>query len=397
MKRKKHLVIIPDGLADYPLADYGNKTIMEIASTPYLDRLAAQGLMGTVQTIPDDFPPGSDVANMNIMGYDPRHYYTGRASIEALSLGIRMQPNQLAFRMNLVDIENGIMKDYSGHHISTEDAGAYIELLQKKLQNERYSFYKGTSYRHIFLLTTDEEKAGTEGIDTTPPHDISGKETVSCLPKGKYARELNEVIEKSGTLFAEHRQELPGNITHGWVWGEGVTPKFTSFCQNTGLKGGIVTAVDLLKGIAVGADMEILDVPGITGFIDTNYKGKIEKALQALNGSLDYVYLHVEAPDESGHVGNVQYKIQSLEDIDRHIFKKVVEELEDNKDFNVLIMPDHFTPVALRTHTRDPVPFLMLKNFNKMKSTNKRFTELNAQKSNMYFETCSKLLQEFYS
>lgn len=398
MQKKKYLVIVPDGLADYPIPEYDNKTIMEMARTPNLDRLFSLGRTGLVQTIPDNFAPGSDIANMNVMGYDPCIYYSGRASIEALSLGIQMRPNQLAFRMNLVQVEDGLMKDYSADHMTTDQARPYIDILQKKLQNERFSFHLGTSYRHIFLMTTDEDHAVLEGIITTPPHDISGRPVASFIPQGKHSEKLNEVMNSTARIFSEYRRDLPGKATQGWLWGEGVTPQFTSFYEKNGLKGGIVTAVDLLKGIAVAADMKILPVEGITGFIDTNYQGKIDAAIEALNNGLDYVYVHIEAPDESGHLGNVQYKKQSLEDIDKYVFNTLLQNIEKDPSYNVLILPDHYTPIQTRTHATDPVPFLMIKPQEKPREElTGRFTEARAQSSGLYFETCTELLQEFYS
>ena len=393
--QRKYLIVVPDGCGDYPIEELDGKTILEASNTPNLDKLSQMGIVGQVKTVPDNMSPGSDIANMSILGYDPKRYYTGRAPLEALSLGINLKENELAFRLNLVIIENNIMKDYSGNHIKTEDADKYIKLLNKSLSDDKNEFFTGTSYRHIYILKGVENAIETvKEIKTTPPHDITNKEIFPYLPNGKYEDHLRNIIFKSNEIFEYYRKELPNRITHGWIWGQGTKPLFEDFYKKTGLKGGIITAVDLLKGIAKATNMKYLSVEGATGFIDTNYIGKIEAALTALE-TLDLVYVHIEAPDESGHMGSIKYKMKSMEDIDKYIFSKILELLKSGEKLNVLILPDHYTPIKLKTHTNDPVPFLLIK--GNLKSTNLLFSEKNANISPYKFNSGPELFDFFIS
>lgn len=394
--KKKYLIVVPDGVGDYPLEDHGNQTILELADTPNLDWFAGRGIVGECQTVPEGMAPGSDVANMSILGFDPLKCYSGRAPLEALSLDVNLKEDELAFRMNLVIVEDGKMKDYSGHHITTEEAKPYIELLQKHLQDDDNKFYLGTSYRHIYTISKVKALEIVNQIKTTPPHDISGKEVAPNLPEGILADHFRMIMKKTAEIFEKYRDQLPGKVTQGWLWGQGTKPQFEDFMEMTGQRGAIISAVDLLKGISVAGNMKFLPVEGITGFIDTNYKGKITTAIEALKKDVDLVYVHIEAPDESGHVGNFDYKKQSIEDIDRIVIAAVRKAVEEGIEVNLLVMPDHYTPLALMTHTSDPVPFLISRQDGKLRN-DLTFTETCGKKSDYKFSSGPELLQFFIS
>jgi len=354
----KLMVILGDGMADLPLEELQGKTPLKVAKKPNMDRLARLGRSGLALTVPDGFPPGSDVANLSVVGYDPRRYYTGRAPLEAASMGVHLDEGDIAFRCNLVTIEDGIMRDYSAGHISTQEARELIEALKPLMPKER--LYAGVSYRHLLVL-----QKGARAV-CTPPHDISDQPVAGHLPQGEGAEVLLELMESAKSVLASHPVNLkrirenkrPANAI--WLWGQGPGPSMPSFLSLYGLTGAMISAVDLLRGIAVYAGLEVIEVPGATGTIDTNYSGKVKGALEALSRH-DFAYLHVEAPDEASHEGDLEGKIRAIELLDQMVVGPVIEGLEKSgEDWRILLLPDHATPISIKTHSRDPVPFVIM-------------------------------------
>ncbi len=357
----KFVILLGDGMADHPIESLGGKTPLEVADTPNMDRVAREGRGGLASNVPEGMPPGSDVANLSAMGYDPRLYYTGRAPLEAASMGVDLGPEDVAFRCNLVnvDLERGLMVDYSAGHITTAETNEIISSLQDVCSKGK--LYPGVSYRNLLVL---EDKA--ERADCTPPHDIMDQPIADYLPKGEGSEILREMMEASVPILAEHpinqrriaEGKRPANMI--WLWGQGKAPKLPTLQETRGLSGAMISAVDLLKGIGVYAGLEVIDIPGATGVLDTNYEGKVEAALGPLE-RLDFVYLHVEAPDEMGHDGSLEKKIEAIRRFDARIVGPVLEGLEKSgHEWRVLVLPDHPTPVAMRTHTSEPVPFAMM-------------------------------------
>lgn len=359
----KYVILIGDGMADRPDRELGGLTPLQKANTPNMDRLAAGGIIGSVRTIPNGFHPGSDVANLSILGYDPRKYYTGRAPLEAASIGVTLGDNDIAYRCNLVTLrfnDNIIMDDYSSGHISTEDARELLSSIKAELENEEISFHPGVSYRHLMVW-----KNGIEDIQCTPPHDILGKEISAYLPKGNGDALLNELMRRSIKILGAHPLNKK-RVTEGkkpassiWFWGQGKRPAIPTFQEKYRLTGSLVSAVDLAKGLGIYAGFKILDVPGITGWLDTNYLGKAQYSLSALK-EVDLAYIHVEAPDEAGHSGNYKDKIRAIEDFDSLVVGTIIKGMEkEYKEYRILLMPDHATPFRVRTHTDEPVPFVI--------------------------------------
>ena len=359
----KYIILVPDGMADYPVEVLDKKTPLEIARTPNMDFLAQRGFTGLVQTIPDRMPPGSDIGNLAIMGYDPRENYSGRAPLEAANLGIILEEGEIAFRCNLVTVENETMADYSAGHISTKEAAVLIKSLNQKLKLPHIKFYPGKSYRHLMVIKSPRASELLK-ISCTPPHNIAGQKITSYLLQGEAAQELLELMEKSKTIFANHpinqvRIDLKENpATLIWLWGQGNRPQLPLFTEKFGLTGGIISAVDLVNGIGRLAGLEVINVPKITGYYDTNYLGKAQYALKALKKK-DFVFIHVEAPDEAGHNGDVKMKIVSIERIDKEILGTILKEYSEKDDFRLLVLPDHATPVEKKCHVSDPVGFVM--------------------------------------
>jgi 2,3-bisphosphoglycerate-independent phosphoglycerate mutase len=355
----KYVVIIGDGMADFPLPELDGKTPLMVARKPYMDMMARGGSCGKVITVPDGFHPGSDVACMSIFGYDPARYYTGRAPIEAAGMGIRMDKDDVAFRCNLVYLEDlqgkTRMGDYSGGHITTEEARVLIEDLSRKMGGAQFSFYPGVSYRHIMIW-----HGGAWEMDSTPPHDITGKEASGYLPSGDGAAVAISLMQESQRILTAHplnerrveMGKLPANSI--WLWGQGRRTQLTSFQEKYNVKGACVAAVDLIKGISSLSGFDTPFVEGATGYLDTNYRGKAEKALQLL-ADHDIVYVHVEAPDEASHNGDVSEKIKAIENIDREIVRTIFENAGGMVRF--LIVTDHATPISMKTHHACPVPF----------------------------------------
>jgi 2,3-bisphosphoglycerate-independent phosphoglycerate mutase len=359
----KYMVLLGDGMSDQPLAQLGGKTPLQAAATPNMDYLARRGRLGLARTVPPGLPPGSDVANLSVFGYNPQTCYTGRSPLEAASMGIALDPDDVAFRVNLVNLEPRgsrlVMRDYSAGHISTEEGRELIAALQQELGNDEFRFYPGVGYRHLLVW-----REGKVDLITTPPHDITGKEILDALPQGEGAKALIYLMNASQMLLANHpqykkrlaEQKVPANSI--WLWGQGKSPTITPYRQKFGLSGAVISAVDLVRGIGVCAGLEIIRVPGATGYIDTNYQGKAEAALAALERH-DYVYLHVEAPDEAAHSGNLEHKLKAIEDFDALVVGPVLAGIRKFGEFRLLCTPDHPTPVARMTHTADPVPFIL--------------------------------------
>lgn len=390
----KYLVLIPDGSADDPRAELGGRTPLQAAATPNFDRLARAGTVGLVKTIPDGFAPGSDVANLCVLGYDPHAYYSGRAPLEAASLGIDLDKDDVAFRCNLVYIEESFMSDFSAGHIDTESACRLISYLQEKLGTGDASFFPGLSYRHIMVSKGKALKALC-----TPPHDITGKPIEPFLPKGQGGSWLRDLMETSARLLADHpvnqkrilESKSPANMI--WLWGQGTAPKMPSFHERFGLRGSVISAVDLVKGLGKYAGLEVIEVPGATGWLDTDYAAKARYALKQLE-SKDFVYVHVEAPDEASHSGDSAAKVEAIERFDSLLLGTLLEGLKDFPEHRVLILPDHATPLATKTHNAEPVPFL-LHDSSSRGEKDQSFDEVSASKSNLKFDRGWELMEWF--
>lgn len=354
----KFLILIPDGMTDEPIPSLGGKTPLEAARTPNMDRLAREGLTGWVKTVPDGMKPSSDVACMSIIGYDPQRYHTGRAPLEAASLGIRLTPQQVAFRCNLVTVADGKLTDYSAGHITSEEAQQLIGTLERALGGAAGRFHAGVSYRHLWLTQ------GHLNAKCTPPHDIQGQPIEGFFPTGDGSDALARLMRDSVSVLKDHpvnrarvaKGEAPASMI--WLWGQGTAPQLPSFKERCGLSAGIITAVDLLRGIGRLTGLEIIEVPGATGYFDTNYQGKAEYALEALKRH-DLVFLHVEATDEAGHVGNVEEKITAIEAVDRIVLGTLLPGLARLPRWRLLMLPDHMTSCAKKTHVAGPVPFVI--------------------------------------
>ncbi len=359
MPDTKYIVILCDGMADDPLESLDGKTPLEAARTPHMDAIAESGTVGLVDLIPDSLPPGSDVGNLAVLGYDPEQYLTGRAPLEAAAMNVEIPSDQTAFRCNLVTLENRLMKDYSAGHISSEEAAELIAAVQEALGSEA-ALYPGVQYRHLLLASDKLDPA-----ETTPPHDIMGDPFRKHYPSGAGSETLRGWIERSWEILQEHpinkervdSGKEPANSI--WLWGQGKAPAMPTYPEKYGLNGAAVSAVDLVRGIARYAGLEVLKVPGITGFLDTNYAGKAEYALASLDGddSVDFVYIHVEAPDEAAHMGSAEAKIEAIEAIDREIASRVMEYARARGNVRAAALPDHVTAVSTRKHARGAVPF----------------------------------------
>ena len=398
-KRTKYIILLGDGMGDYPISELNNQTVLEYARTPNMDFIAQHGLLGLVQTIPESFPPGSDVANLSIFGYDPRQYYTGRAPLEAANIGVNLTSSDVAFRCNLVTITKGKMEDFSAGHISTEEARPLIDDLNARLGSAEFQFFTGTSYRHLLVW-----KNGHEQIHCTPPHDISDQNVDNYLPQGEMADQLLKLMNLSQEILKNHpvnkRRAGEGKkvANSTWFWGQGRAPKMPSFRRKYGESGAIISAVDLLKGIGRCLGLEIIKVPGVTGYLDTNYAGKAEYALSVLQEK-DMVYVHVEAPDEASHNGDINAKIKAIEDFDRLIVGAILDRITQFISFRIMILPDHFTPISIRTHTSDPVPFAIFpangkRRTDKINKPKKRFSEKDARGETVILE--GHQLMEFF-
>lgn len=394
----KYIVVLGDGMADEPIPELGNKTPLDAAATPVMDALAGAGIIGTVQNVPAGMAPGSDVANLSVLGYDPAANYSGRSPLEALSVGVQMDEDDVIFRSNIVTLTESepyaqkTILDHSSGEISTEDADVLMDAIRAKFNSDTFRFYTGTSYRHILVWK------GGRVCQLEPPHDHLGKVIGPYLPQEVALRRM---MEESFDILSNHPLNL-ARAAQGkhkanslWFWGAGTKPRVQNFYEKTGLKGAMISAVDLLKGIAVGAGMEVCQVPGATGSIDTNYEGKAQAAIDALlRDGCDYVYIHVEAPDEMGHQGRTQDKVKSIEYLDSRLIARVKQAMEEaNEDFRILVLPDHPTPIRIRTHTADPVPYLLYDSTRQLKKR-ERFTEEAARNANNFEPNGYRLLEK---
>mgnify|MGYP005835425545 CR=1 FL=1 len=386
-------------MADRPLPELGGRTPVEFAATPWMDLMAREGLLGTVRTIPPGFPPGSDIANLVILGYDPAVHYTGRGPLEAASMRVSLGPNDVAFRCNLVHItldeESPRMKDFTAGHINTAQARMIISALNESLADEEMRLHPGVSYRHLLVW-----KNGVSDLETTPPHDITEREIRPHLPKGERAEVLLDLMKRSQRLLRSpgflpiipHGNPNPPNSI--WPWGQGKAPRMEPITRRWGIRGAIITAVDLLKGLGIYAGLEMVEVPGATGYYDTDYEAKGRCALEALQGGFDFVLVHVEAPDEAGHQGDLAEKIRAIESFDEHVVGVILDGIRRWGDWSVLILPDHATPISVKTHTEEPVPFALLSSRGNPRG-GMRFNEEDARRSGIFVEDGSNLLDRF--
>jgi len=359
----KYIVLVPDGMSDLPIAELNDRTCMEAAHAPNMNMIARKGIVGTVRNVPRGMTPASDVANLSILGYDPRKYYCGRGPLEAANLRVDLGDTDVAFRINTVTVSDDRMVDYSAGHITSKEAAVLIRLLDKELGGDKYSFYPGVSYRHLMVVRckSREDAEKLAKVRCFPPHDILDRSIRRHLPKSP---ELMRLMERSKEIFRDQdinrvRIDLGQNpVTMVWAWGQGMKPDIPRFQDAFGITGGIISAVDLLKGVGRILGLEVANVPGATGYYDTDYEGKARAALDILERN-DLVFVHVEAPDEAGHNGDVREKIRAIENFDRKITGTIMQVLADKENYRVVILPDHPTPVKKRTHTSDPVPFAM--------------------------------------
>lgn len=395
----KYIVVLGDGMADEPIPALGGRTPLDAAVTPVLDELAGKGTLGTVQNVPAGMAPGSDVANLSVLGYDPAANYSGRSPLEALSVGVQMEDDDVIFRSNIVTLTESepyaqkTILDHSSGEISTADADILMDAIRAEFNNDTFRFYTGTSYRHILVWKHGRVSA------LEPPHDHLGKVIGDYLPQEKVLRDM---MERSFDILNNH----PLNLARAaagkhkanslWFWGAGTKPKVQNFKEKTGLTGAMISAVDLLKGIAVGAGMKVYNVPGATGSIDTNWEGKAQAAIDALlKDGCDYAYIHVEAPDEMGHQGRVEDKVKSIEYLDSRLIARVKQAMEAaGEDYRMLILPDHPTPLRIRTHTSNPVPYLLYDSTHEQKKR-ERFTEESARNADNFEPNGYKLLERF--
>lgn len=399
----KYVIVLGDGMADYPIEEIGNQTVIEHANTPTLDALAAESEIGMVQTVPEGMSPGSDTANLSVIGYAPDKYYSGRSPLEALSIGVDMKPTDISFRCNIVTVsedeekyEDKTIIDHSSSEISTEDAAVLLKAVSDVLEKEYagYKFYVGTSYRHLTIWENGSV------LPLTPPHDILGKGIGEYLPEDTV---LYEMMKKSYDILVNHpinverkKQGLnPANSI--WFWGAGTRPALSDFKQKNGKSGVMISAVDLLKGIAVGAGMKVVEVEGANGGLHTNYEGKALAAVKALcDDGYDFAYIHVEAPDEMGHQGSLEKKIQAVENLDEKVIRVVKEQLEAKGEaFRLLVLPDHPTPICIRTHVGEPVPYLLYDSEEKVASE-WLYNEKDAKKSGKYIENGHELIDHLF-
>lgn len=400
----KYLVVLADGMADYPVPELNGRTPLQVSKKPNMDFLAQHGKVGLVRTVPPGMPPGSDVANLAVMGYNPRQYYTGRSPLEAISIGVDLALTDVAFRCNLVTLSDAptiaekVMIDYSAGEIPTEESKIIINDLAKEFNSDEINFYPGVSYRHLMVW-----RNGPSGCRLTPPHDISDRQIGTFLPQGECSAKLLNLMEKSWPILSNHPVNLkrkekgqrPANSI--WFWGEGTKPNITGFTEKYGLKGSVVSAVDLTKGLGISAGLRVINVPGATGNIHTNFHGKAQAVLDAFAEGDDFVYLHIEAPDEAGHQGDLKTKIQAIERIDAEVLGLILNELPKiSKDYRILLLPDHPTPITLKTHVADPVPFVIYQSTdNNPRQTPAIFDEEAATTTGIFLEEGHRLMDRF--
>lgn len=400
----KYIVVLGDGMADYEIEEFGGKTVLDVAEKPNIDYMSHSGELGLVKTVPDGLKPGSDVANLSVMGYDTTKCYTGRSPLEAASIGVKLRDDDITFRTNLVtlsDEENyadKTMVDYSAGEISTAEAAELIAAVEEELHTDLIHFYSGVSYRHLLVW-----QGGSTNVELTPPHDISDRKVTDYLPKGENAEKLLEMMIKSEQILKNHpvnqkriaEGKHPANSI--WVWGEGSKPVLERFEDKFGKKGAVISAVDLLKGIANCAEMKSIDVPGACGTYETNFDGKAQAALDTLLEGEDFVYIHMEAPDECGHQGDAPHKKLSVELIDKKVVGFLRDELKARGiDYRMLIMPDHPTPIKLKTHVSDPVPYVIFDS-TAPEGSGLDYNEKNAKKTGVYIADGTELMKKLFA
>jgi len=394
----KYIVLVGDGMADYPLEELGMRTPLEAARTPNMDYIARNGLLGQAKTIPDKMSPASDVANLSILGYDPKKYYSGRAPLEAANLGIELEDDDVAFRCNLITASGDTLLDYSSGHIKSKEAEQLIRFIDRKLGTNKLRFYPGVSYRHLLLVKRGAELK-LEELKCRAPHDISGKSISKNLPQGDNADIIIKLMFDSRQILSTHEinqvrldlKENPGNMI--WLWGQGKKPNMPKFMDKFALSGSVISAVDLIKGLGKILGLEVINVKGATGYYDTNYEGKAKAAIASLEKN-DFVFVHVEAPDEAGHNGDLREKLTSIERFDQLVVGAILEYCKNKDDFRIMVLPDHATPLSLKTHTAEPIPFAI---FGKeiIPKGFLNYSEKEAQKSELYFENGYQLMEYF--
>lgn len=397
----KYVILLGDGMADYPTEKLGGKTPLECAFTPFMDQIAASGTFGRVDTIPQGMNPGSDVATLSVLGYDPGETYSGRGPLEAASMGINLGSNDMVYRCNLVSIgdkgtPNAFMDDFTSGHISSDEAREIILDLNKKLGSPQLEFFPGVGYRHLMV-----RRESPEAPQTTPPHDITGKQIAEYLPRENSFEEINSIMQRAGEILLNHpvnakRKEAGKKQANSiWLWGQGRKPQILQLTEKYSITGGMISAVDLLKGIGILAGLKVCPVDGATGYIDTNYAGKANMALDVLK-FMDFVFVHLEAPDEMGHEGNAEGKIRSIELFDEKIVGPILNKMASFGDYRVIVLSDHPTPIDVRTHVSDPSPFAVLSSIKEEnRATGLAFTEANSRKSGILISPGHLLLEKF--
>jgi 2,3-bisphosphoglycerate-independent phosphoglycerate mutase len=391
----KYIVLVGDGMADYPIKELDNCTPLEVARTPNMDFIAKAGRLGRVKTIPEGMTPASDVANISILGYDPKIYYTGRGPLEAANLGIELEEEDVAFRCNLITVANDTLRDYSAGHINSKEAEILIKFIDQKLGTNKIKFYPGVSYRHLMLVKRGTEES-LDDLECKAPHDIAGQSILKNLPRGDGADILIKLMQESRKLLENHEvnlvrldlKENPANMI--WLWGQGKKPDIPKFYEKYNLTGSVISAVDLIKGLGKILGLEVINVVGATGYYDTDYAAKARAAVKSLEDK-DFVFVHVEAPDEAGHNGDLREKITAIERFDHLVVGVVLEAFKRKKNFRLLVMPDHATPISLKTHVTDPVCFGI---FGKdvIGRGFLSYNEKEAEKSDFYFEKGHELM-----
>ncbi len=397
----KYLVLLGDGMSDYKNEKLGGKTPLDIANKPNIDYLAKKGILGMAKTVPDSLKPGSDVANLSVMGYDPLVYYTGRSPLEAASMRVKLLPTDITFRCNLVTLsdeenyEDKTMLDYSAGEITTDEAKSIIKSVAEAFDTEEIQFHSGISYRHLMVW-----HGASMDFELTPPHDITNKKIIEHLPGGKYADIILSLMKKSADLLKNHPVNVerikkglnPANSI--WIWGEGTAPALDDFESKYGVKGSVVSAVDLVKGIGVCGNLDVIDVDGATGTYHTNFEGKAKATLDAFKNGKDLVYLHFEGPDECGHQGDEKGKIEAIERIDKRALEPILSGLKElGEDYSILVMPDHPTPLSIRTHSRDAVPFILYRSNDEKNNPDYVYTEECAQSTGVEISRGHELMK----
>jgi len=397
----KYIILVGDGMGDRPIAELGGKTPLAHAKTPAMDRIASQGELCLVRTVPEGFPPGSDVANLSVMGYDPKEYYTGRSPLEAVSMGIALDDNDVAFRCNLVTLseegkfEEKTMLDYSSDEITTPEAGELIREVNARLGSDEMRFYAGISYRHLLVW-----KSGPSGGVLTPPHDISGRVVTRYLPQGEGADTLINFMKESNKFLSGqpvNQKRVDAGLkpaTSVWFWGQGKRPAIPKFFDKYRLTGSVISAVDLIKGLGICAGLDVIEVEGATGNIHTNFRGKALAALEELKKGKDFVYVHVEAPDEAGHRGELDNKVKAIEEVDK-MLGQLLEGLNQFESYKIMVLPDHPTPMSTRTHSSNPVPFVIYTKGQENKNENATYDEEAAVKNNFMILSGHELMDYF--